>query len=183
MDLLKQNEMLKNENINLGKDKCSTSSDPYKSCKMHENEITNLKNTLAKFNESSKNLDKMLKNQKHVHNKEGLGFEKGKFKNTKTPIRQPQAQKASMPKRNEAFKHPPQHASFRNYNHNAYRSKDVAFRKQPRQPFRNMHRMHNPNVICHYCNKVGHIAPVLMNDKPTNDMKDKPTNNLNEQAC
>ena len=160
MDLLKQNEMLKNENINLGKDKCSTSSDPYKSCKMHENEITNLKNTLAKFNESSKNLDKMLKNQKHVHNKEGLGFEKGKFKNTKTPIRQPQAQKASMPKRNEAFKHPPQHASFRNYNHNAYRSKDVAFRKQPRQPFRNMHRMHNPNVICHYCNKVGHIAPV-----------------------
>ena len=96
---------------------------------MHENEITNLKNTLAKFNESSKNLDKMLKNQKHVHNKEGLGFEKGKFKNTKTPIRQPQAQKASMPKRNEAFKHPPQHASFRNYNHNAYRSKDVAFRK------------------------------------------------------
>lgn len=160
MDLLKQNEMLKNENINLGKDKCSTSSDPYKSCKMHENEITNLKNTLAKFNESSKNLDKMLKNQKHVHNKEGLGFEKGKFKNAKTPIRQPQAQKASMPKRNEAFKHPPQHASFRNYNHNAYRSKDVAFRKQPRQPFRNMHRMHNPNVICHYCNKVGHIAPV-----------------------
>ncbi|RYR10126.1 hypothetical protein Ahy_B05g078596 [Arachis hypogaea] len=121
MDLLKQNEMLKNENINIGKDKCSTSSDPYKSCKMHENEITNLKNTLAKFNESSKNLDKMLKNQKHVHNKEGLGFEKGKFKNTKTPIRQPQAQKASMPKRNEAFKHPPQHASFRNYNHNAYR--------------------------------------------------------------
>ncbi|RYR53126.1 hypothetical protein Ahy_A06g028079 isoform B [Arachis hypogaea] len=160
MDLLKQNEMLKNENINLGKDKCSTSSDPYKYCKMHENEITNLKNTLAKFNESSKNLDKMLKNQKYVHNKEGLGFEKGKFKNAKTPIRQPQAQKASMPKRNEAFKHPPQHASFRNYNHNAYRSKDVAFRKQPRQPFRNMHRMHNPNVICHYCNKVGHIAPV-----------------------
>ncbi|XP_052116680.1 uncharacterized protein LOC127746708 [Arachis duranensis] len=160
MELLKQNEMLKNKNINLGKDKCSTSSDPYKYCKMHENEITNLKNTLAKFNESSKNLDKMLKNQKHVHNKEGLGFEKGKFKNAKTPIRQPQAQKASMPKRNEAFKHPPQHASFRNYNHNAYRSKDVTFRKQPRQPFRNMHRMHNPNVICHYCNKVGHIAPI-----------------------
>ncbi|MED6141428.1 hypothetical protein PIB30_103304 [Stylosanthes scabra] len=98
-DFQKQNEMLKNENISLGKNQCSSSNDSCKSCANHIKEIEKLKNSLAKFNESSKNLDKLLSDQKHANDKEGIGYNVNKSskhekknKITKAPIRQPQAQ-------------------------------------------------------------------------------------------
>ncbi|MED6154511.1 hypothetical protein PIB30_113206, partial [Stylosanthes scabra] len=100
-------DVLKNENITLGKHKCEPIIEPCNSCKEHLLEIERLNKSLSKFYESSKNLNELLKNQKHVHNKEGIGYNMNKpstsknKKNARKPIRQPQAQKASKPKRNE----------------------------------------------------------------------------------
>ncbi|MED6178760.1 hypothetical protein PIB30_110712, partial [Stylosanthes scabra] len=152
--LQKENDDLKNENTKLGKIKINPNDNvPCESCKKHVHEIEKLKLSLSKFKESSKNLDKILRSQKHVNDKEGVGYinkpstSNNKVRNTKKPIRQPQAHRAYQPNRQ-----PPKHASFRNSNQNAYR--------QPfRQRYRQMPKMHNPHVTCHYCNKIGHIAP------------------------
>ncbi|MED6203186.1 hypothetical protein PIB30_113021, partial [Stylosanthes scabra] len=93
LEFQKQIDDLKIENIALGKRKCEPSNEPCNSCKEHLLEIEKLKKSLSKFNESSKNLNELLKSQKHAHNREGVGFKKNnpKLKNAKPPIRQPQA--------------------------------------------------------------------------------------------
>lgn len=150
LDLEKEISVLKNENKTLGKQKCELSCD---SCKLHLKEIDKLKSSLAKFNSSSKNLDKILSSQKHVNNREGLGYDPNKPSSskkslpTRKPVRQPQAQRQPSKIKREPTR--------RNFSY-----ENVAFRKPPRQPYRPLTRMNNPNVICHYCNKVGHIAPV-----------------------
>ncbi|MED6166059.1 hypothetical protein PIB30_105444, partial [Stylosanthes scabra] len=65
----KQIDGLKNENIVLGKRKSETNNEPCTSCKEHLLEIEKLKKSLSKFNELSKNLHELLKNQKHEHDK------------------------------------------------------------------------------------------------------------------
>ncbi|MED6191155.1 hypothetical protein PIB30_113405, partial [Stylosanthes scabra] len=65
-----------------------------------ENEIDRLNASLAKFNQSSKNLDKILSNQKHAKDREGIGYDvnkasSSKNKKVKETIRQPQANKAN----------------------------------------------------------------------------------------
>ncbi|MED6220705.1 hypothetical protein PIB30_047390 [Stylosanthes scabra] len=101
VELQKENEFLKNENVTLGKVKTNPNNDPCDSCKMHIQEIEMLKSSLAKFNESSKNLDRILSSQKHVNDREGVGYDtnkastsKNEHKKIRKPIRQPQAQKA-----------------------------------------------------------------------------------------
>ncbi|MED6227102.1 hypothetical protein PIB30_110176, partial [Stylosanthes scabra] len=95
----KQIDVLKNENIALGKRKSETNNEPCASCKEHLLEIEKLKKSLSKFNESSKNLHELLKNQKHEHDKKGIGYNmhkpstSKKNKNVRKPIRQPQAYK------------------------------------------------------------------------------------------
>ncbi|MED6212146.1 hypothetical protein PIB30_080381 [Stylosanthes scabra] len=65
----------------------------------HVNQIEMLKSSLAKFNASSKNLDKILSSQKHVNDREGIGYDINNPSSSKEnkvarkPIRQPQAQK------------------------------------------------------------------------------------------
>ncbi|MED6142254.1 hypothetical protein PIB30_111891, partial [Stylosanthes scabra] len=64
--------------------------------------LRSLNKCLSKFNESSRNLDIMLKNQKHVYGKKGVCFDSNKAstsenerRKVKKPIRQPQANKAN----------------------------------------------------------------------------------------
>ncbi|MED6142064.1 hypothetical protein PIB30_109831, partial [Stylosanthes scabra] len=63
-------DVLKIENITLGKHKCEPIIEPCNSCKEHLLEIERLNKSLSKFNESSKNLNELLRKQKHVYNKE-----------------------------------------------------------------------------------------------------------------
>ncbi|MED6166398.1 hypothetical protein PIB30_108846, partial [Stylosanthes scabra] len=73
-ELQKDNEVLKNENTKLVKIKINPNNKvPCESCEKHIHEIEKLKTSLSKFNESSKNLDKILRNQKHINDKEGVG--------------------------------------------------------------------------------------------------------------
>ncbi|MED6165844.1 hypothetical protein PIB30_103531, partial [Stylosanthes scabra] len=59
--LQKENDGLKNENTKLGKIKINPNDNvPCESCEKHIHEIEKLKSSLSKFNESSKNLDKIL---------------------------------------------------------------------------------------------------------------------------
>ncbi|MED6109559.1 hypothetical protein PIB30_034869 [Stylosanthes scabra] len=121
VELQKENEFLKNENVTLGKVKTNSTNDTCKFCKDHINEIEILKSSLTMFNASSKNLDKLLSSQKHAKDKEGIGyninklstFQKGN-KVTRTPIRQPQSQKhASNFRRNKNKWQLSKHASYR----------------------------------------------------------------------
>ncbi|MED6117330.1 hypothetical protein PIB30_108998 [Stylosanthes scabra] len=156
-ELQKENESLKVQNKTFEMAEAISNNESCESCKKHIHEIERLNTCLSKFNESSKNLDNMLKNQKHVHDKKGIGYNinkasSSKDKKVKRTIRQPQANKANKV-RHQPNRQPPKHALHVNHNHNAYR--------QPfRQPFSKMPRMHNPHVTCHYCNKIGDIAPV-----------------------
>lgn len=153
LNLEKEINVLKNENKVLGKQKCEL---PCDSCIIHLKEIDKLKSSLAKFNSSSKSLDKILNSQKHAYNKEGLGYDPNKPSSskkklqTRKPIKQPQAQR--QPSKTSKIKIEPNRRNFMHEN--------IAFRKPPRQPYRPLTRMNNPNVICHYCRKIGHIAPV-----------------------
>ncbi|MED6203074.1 hypothetical protein PIB30_111947, partial [Stylosanthes scabra] len=176
----KQIDGLKEENKTLGKHICEPIIESCNSCKEHLLEIERLNKSLSKLNESSKNLNELLRNQKHVHNKEGIGYNinqpsmSKKNKNARKSIRQPQAYKQpSKAKIVERQKPKPQHGSYSKNSMNAYRqpfrqpSKHSSFRNNDykayrppnRQTYRKLPRMHIPHVTCHYCNEVGHIAP------------------------
>ncbi|MED6129761.1 hypothetical protein PIB30_111085, partial [Stylosanthes scabra] len=101
-ELQKENENLKFQNKTLEKAKATSNNESCDSCKLDVHEIEKLKSSLAKFNESSRNLDNMLKNQKHVNDKQGIGYDinkastsknKNEHKYVRKPIRQPQANK------------------------------------------------------------------------------------------
>ena len=133
--LKKSNDDLQNENNNLKiqiksfeKAKTISNNESCESCKTHIHEIDRLNACLAKFNESSKNLDSLLKNQKHVNDKQGVGYDinkastskhKNEHKNVRKPIRQPQANKANKVK-HQTNRQPPKYASYHNHNHHDF---------------------------------------------------------------
>ncbi|MED6136933.1 hypothetical protein PIB30_060312 [Stylosanthes scabra] len=101
-DLQKENENLKVQNKTFEKAKTISNNESCESCRVHIHEIDKLNTCLAKFNESSKNLDNMLKNQKHVNDRKGIGYDTNKastsqneHKKTRKTIRQPQVSKAN----------------------------------------------------------------------------------------
>ena len=96
-------------------------------------------------------------------------------KPTREPIRQPQAFRQPRNNRyNEVHWKPPKHASYRydqTYAHkepyrphyrqtNMNRYNEVHWQKPKYASYRKPYRMHNPHVTCHYCSKIGHIAPL-----------------------
>ncbi|MED6142181.1 hypothetical protein PIB30_111252, partial [Stylosanthes scabra] len=102
VELQNENESLKVQNKTFEKAKAISNNESCESCKKHIHEIERLNKCLSKFNESSRNLDNMLKNQKHVHDKKGVCFDSNKANTSKNerrkvkkPIRQPQANKAN----------------------------------------------------------------------------------------
>ncbi|MED6203117.1 hypothetical protein PIB30_112485, partial [Stylosanthes scabra] len=102
VELQNENESLKVQNKTFEKAKAISNNESCESCKKHIHEIERLNKCLSKFNESSRNLDNMLKNQKHVHDKKGVGFDSNKASTSKNerrkvkkPTRQPQANKAN----------------------------------------------------------------------------------------
>ncbi|MED6202365.1 hypothetical protein PIB30_104612, partial [Stylosanthes scabra] len=122
-ELQRENESLKVQNKTFEKAKTISNNDSCTSCEFHINEIDRLNASLAKFNQSSKNLDKILSNQKHAKDREGIGYDvnkasSSKNKKVKKTIRQPQANKANKV-RYQSIRQPPKHASYANHNHNA----------------------------------------------------------------
>ena len=163
--LVLENAALKTENKNLGK-KIVVGSH-CASCDDLKIQVTKLEADISKFNKPQKDLSKVL-DQMHF-SKEGIGFNPN--------------QKATKPK----VLHSYMYANKRNDNnnkksgilhvHNAYHrnasssmnlhknitNEKNTMHKKHNTLFRNYHaprHMFNPNVICHYCSRVGHISPV-----------------------
>ena len=158
-----ENEVLKTENKNLGK-KVVVDSHCI-SCDNLKNQVSKLEADISKFNKPQKDLSKVL-DQMHF-SKEGIGY------NSNQKVTKPKVLHSYMyaNKKNVNQKsgilhvHNAYHKSAsRNMNlhENTMNVKSVMHKKH-NALFRNYHtprHMFNPNVVCHYCSKVGHISPV-----------------------